>query len=259
MAQILGITLVRNEDRFLESALEATRGFCDRYLLFDHQSTDQSRRILDQFATSGPAAKVETITHPSISHDALRPLAGDPLWVFGIDGDEVYDRERLLELRPRLLAGEFNDSWMIVGNCLHADRLTEDQASGFLAPPSRSVTKLYNFAAIDAWPGKSMERLHGGTPVFRPGYDAQKKHNLADSWDASIFRCLHLCFLARSRFDSKKSGPRKNIDELYNRVLPAPLARLLARFLPGKSWKDDRYRRGSRVAVSIKPFFSNVP
>lgn len=257
--RILGVVLVRNEDRFLEQALKNASAFCDQFLLFDHRSEDGSAGILREFAARHGDARWTTIRHPSESHKALSSYAGQDLWVFGVDGDEIYDPAGLVSLRERICAGEFQHEWMLMGHCLHTEELdfARSLARGFLAPPSRSITKLYNFRALESWGGKSQERLHGGTPVFRPGYHADRKRLLFGecSWDESPLRCLHVCFCNRST--ASDAATRKNIDEIYNRRLPAWMQRVMSR-LPvlGRSvWKKERYRRGPRVELSTAPFF----
>ena len=254
---IVGITLVRNEDRFLPRALQNAASFCDRFLLFDHMSNDHSPRILSDFAARHPAATYRSISHPRESHTALEPLAGQLVWVFGVDGDEIYDPAALATLRFRLKAGEFCDEWMLMGHCLHVDRLEGGSASGFPAPPSRSITKLYNFAAIDSWKGVPAERLHGGNPVFRRGFSPDKKRLLHEeiSWENSPLRCLHMCFLTRSSTDAN-AAPRLNIDEKLNG--PSSWMRALRKLMglpPQKSWKNERYRRGPYTTVDTIGFF----
>jgi hypothetical protein len=256
---IVGITLARNEDRFLPRALKNASGFCDSFFLFDHQSTDRSPQILSDFAAEHPAAEYHCIDHPRDSHRVLEPLAGQSVWVFGVDGDEIYDPLALEVLRHRLKAGEFSDSWMLMGHCLHVDRLEESSATGFSAPPSRSITKLYNFAAIDSWQGVPAERLHGGFPAFRNGFSPDKKRllHVEIPWEDSPLRCLHMCFLPRSSNDTANDTPRLNIDEKFNG--PPAFIRLLRRIrlLPvGPNWKNERYRRGPRTTVDTAPFMA---
>ncbi|GAB4179970.1 MAG: hypothetical protein Fur0032_20760 [Terrimicrobiaceae bacterium] len=256
---ILGVVLVRDEDIFLARALRAAAAFCDQFLLFDHGSKDASPGILRDFASQHPSAVLHSIRHPSESHQALLPFCGTRTWVFGVDGDEVYDAAGLAVLKPRLLSGEFDNNWMIMGHCLHVEKLTSTEAVGYEAPPSRPITKLYNFAAISAWPGRSMERLHGGSPAFRPGYHAGLKRMLLEEipWKDSPLRCLHLCFCPRSSARPAESGGRANIDEIYNGRLPSCLLRLIRRLLPSTSaWKRERYRRGPLVTRETGPFFS---
>lgn len=258
MNEILGVCLARNEDRFLRCALDAVAGFCDRFLLFDHGSRDRTPAIFRDFAAHHPSAEIREIAHPSESHKALRAECGKPLWVFGVDGDEVYDRERLMQLRPLVVSGEFDCHWMLVGSCLHVDALGDGRAAGFPAPPSRSITKLYHFGAISSWEGASKERLHGGCPVFRPGYRADQKHRLGVGWEDSLLRCLHLCFCRRSSLDPPTPPVRRNIDELYHHRLPFWLIRWLRVFSRSSRWKVERYRRGDKMTVSTQPFFDHV-
>lgn len=256
--EIIGVVLVRNEDLFLSQALANTAAFCDRFLLFDHGSSDETSNILSRFADAHADVESRRIRHPSESHDALRPLAGKEAWVFGVDGDEVYDPARLAEFKQRLLSGEFDNDWMLMGHCLHVDRIDGGLARGFPTPPSRSITKLYNFAAIDAWPGPSTERLHGGNPLFRKGFDATRKRLIFEEtgWEDSPLRCLHFCFCRRSSREAELVAARPNIDETYNS--PSLWTRLRQR-LPVKSassrWKHERYRRGTAISVDSTPFF----
>ena len=61
---------------------------------------------------------------------------------------------------------------MILGNVLNCITFNPaiGQAGGYLAPPCRSMTKLYNFNAIESWAGPCPERLHGGDGI-RVGYE----------------------------------------------------------------------------------------
>lgn len=257
--RIVAVVLVRNEDRFLAQALENISDFCDEFLLFDHGSTDQTPAIFKRFATAGKPVKIQNISHPSLSHEELKPFANSPSWVFGVDGDEIYDPAGLARLRPRILGGEFDSHWMVMGHSLHVTNFAKGKASGYMAPPSRSITKLYNFSAISAWPGRSMERLHGGSPVFHQGFDANKKRLLFEesSWNDSHFRCLHMCFCPRSSLEKSDGSPRKNIDEIYNRG--GFFQRMLSQFLKRKSdWKQERYRRGKLTEVDSAPFFHEL-
>ncbi len=122
-------------------------------------------------------------------------------------------------------------------------------ASGYGAPPSRSVTKLYNFSAITAWDGDTVERLHGGTIRFADGWHDEMKRNLQDEldWESSALRCLHLCFLRRSSRDAAAVDARENIMETHRGGLANGLRRVAARLTGRKTlstWKRDYYRRG---------------
>lgn len=259
--KIIGIFLVRNEERFVEQAVRNVLDFCDQLLLVDHDSSDRTVSILEQLQHSYPEKIfLHQIQHPSESQDLLQRFIGTSTWIFAVDGDELYDPERLVAFRQRILAGEFDREWMVVGNVLHTDELDETvrYAWGYLAPPSRSITKLYNFSAIDAWSGKTLERLHGGQPRFRSGFHAQKKRSLQYeySWEESSLRCLHLCFLKRSSVETVTQ--RRNIMEIYSQSFLS-WVRKKFRFLFSQPlpWKQQYYARGKRVQVDITPFFKS--
>lgn len=258
--RIVGVVLVHNEDVFVERAVRNAAPFCDHILLMDHGSTDATVPILKRLAKELPSAEFHRLSHPRESHELISGLAGQDTWIFAVDGDEIYDTAGLLRLRERITSGEFARTWMILGNVLNVTTLGADfrSASGHLAPPCRSMTKLYNFAAIDSWGGDAPERLHGGEVVFRPGFDNAARRMLHDEvpWEESDFRCLHMCFLSRSSRESGDAATRENIMEKYGNSWQRVI-RFLRRLvgLPVTNWKDSRYRRGPEVTVSTTAFF----
>ena len=264
MKKILGIVLVRNEDRFVRQAVRNVWEFCDRILLVDHRSEDATAGILREFAAE-PSGKASfhAIAHPRESHALLKPFVGTDTWVFGVDGDEIYDPRGLQAFRPRLLAGEFDSHWMILGNVLHCDRfgVWNSTASGFPSPPSRSITKLYNFAAIDSWDGDTPERLHGGHLAFRSGFHERDKRQLQleYSWEESPLRCLHACFVPRSSLD-EPGATRENLIEMFNGGWTNRIKRLALRLagvqVMSSTWKREHYARGELLTVQAKPFFA---
>lgn len=255
--QIVGIVLVRNEDLYVHQAVANIEAFCDRIILCDHQSEDRTPIILQSMAARIPNAEFHALRHPRESHELLKPLMGTPTWVFGVDGDEVYDPAGLIEMRARVLGGEFEKIWRMKGNALHCTKIdpARRHASGHASPPSRSITKFYNFNAISAWEGDTVERLHGGTITFKSGWHDEMKRNLQDEtpWESSPFRCLHLCFLRRSSRDTQDPAVRENIMETHRGGLLNRLKRLVG----GKTlstWKQDHYGRGPLVETSTEPF-----
>lgn len=261
-AKIVGIVLVRNEDLFVGQAVKNIAAFCDSLIFCDHGSTDATAGILDDLARSLPNATLHRLGRPSESHDLIKPFAGTRTWVFGVDGDELYDPRCLAAFRPRLLAGEFDGIWRMKGNVLHCTALAADRstATGHLAPPSRSITKLYNFGAIAAWEGDTVERLHGGTIRFQPGFDDTMKRNFQElqGWNETPLRCLHTCFLPRSSRDGTGMAARENIMEISRGGLAGSLQRFANRVLgrgADSRWKKDFYRCGPAETVDARPFF----
>ncbi len=263
---ITGIVLCRNEDLHLAWSVRSIVGFCDRIILADHGSTDGTWAVAKTLAQEIPALEIHRIGHPRESHWLIRGLAGSNTWVFGVDGDEIYDPAGLARFRSRVAAGEFSDCWMVLGNslnCMSFDSAS-GRATGYLAPPCRSVTKLYNFAAIDSWDGEDIkERLHGGNVRFRDGYHAGARLNLHEQvgWDEADLRCLHLCFLRRSSLEKPHAGPRENIMERYPTGVRGLLKRWLGMLLPQprvSNWKRSRYMRGALVEKNIRSFLSSL-
>jgi glycosyltransferase involved in cell wall biosynthesis len=259
--RIVGIALVRNEDIFVATALWNVARFCDEIYVADHGSTDKTPAILRALAGELPKIHWSSIKHPAESHALIKHLAGSPTWVFGVDGDEIYEPDRLARLRTRILTGEFDKSWMLLGNVLHVTKLTDDRhtATGHLAPPCRSMTKLYNFNAIDSWDGYTPERLHGGNVRFRAGFARGDRRTLYEEvgWLEADFRCLHLCFLRRSSCDTQ-STDRRNIIETFGPTRLHTLWYTVARKLGlrrAAQWKRSRYMRGPERTFPIETFF----
>jgi len=258
---------VRNEDVFLEQAVRNVAGFCDRIHAVDHVSTDRTWDVLQELEREFDHLDVRRARHAGESHRLVESYAGTATWVFGVDGDELYDPARLVEFRDELLGGAFGDVFKIASNVLNCVSLEREAgtASGYLSPPSRSITKLYNFAAIESWRGDGAERLHGGTIVFRDGYTESAVDNIGErlSWDETPLRCLHTCFLRRSSSDPEPtSAPagRPILEEtgMQDRGLRGRLKRLVRRQpAPAtSSWKVEKYMRGDLVTVEASPFFS---
>ncbi len=265
--KIVGILLLRNEDIYIERIVANIESFCDEILIADNASIDRTPEIVRTLQSKFPKIQYKLIKNPSESHQLIEGLAGQPVWIFAVDGDELYDRSGLSLLRRKILLGEYKEQWMILGNVLHCIELNLEKqyALGYLAPPCRSMTKLYNFEKIVSWEGPCPERLHGGNITFRPGYSNENRLMLYDEleWENSFFRCLHLCFLPRSSKDKGKFGKhfvRENISDKNSRSL---FSRILIAFsvlgiTKGSKYKRKKYMRGPIVEKEIKSFLSDV-
>jgi hypothetical protein len=265
--EIVGIVLVRNEDVFVEQAIRNVAGFCDRIHAVDHVSTDKTWKILQRLERDYPQLDARRSHHAGESHALLEPYAGTETWVFGVDGDELYDPTRLTAFRNELLGGAHDSAFKVASNVLNCVDLdqTRGTATGYLSPPSRSITKLYNFAAIDEWRGDGAERLHGGSIAFREGYDERSVDNIGERlrWDKTPLRCLHACFLQRSTAEPAPSGdsyarPILEETQLQDRSLVGALKRRVRRrgIPEASAWKREKYMRGDLVTVDTSPFFS---
>lgn len=260
--RITGILLVKDEDLYVETAVRNALEFCDEFIAVDNGSQDCTPEILQKISgESSSRFTYHRAEHPRLSHDLIAPLAGTDTWIFGVDGDEIYDPSGLRRLRTRIESGEFDRDWVVFGSVLNARRIEPSArwAEGHLAPPCRSMTKLYNFKAIEAWDGPCHERLHGGRPRFRLGFHEGLRRNLheAVSWDDADFRCLHLCFLRRSSKEPQNALPRMNIMDRYAKSWSQQMGDWWRglRGLAPVDWKEQRYGRGPIVTKPISSFF----
>jgi len=267
--RIVGSVLVRNEDVFVANAIRNVSDFCDVIHVVDHMSEDRTWEIVRSLAAEYDNLDVRRSRTSAVAHKLLEQYAGTPTWVLGVDGDELYDPTGLTQLRTQLQEGAHADVFRVKAHVLNCDGLDVEsrQAVGWLAPPSRPVTKLFNFAAVESWT-RSPDPLQTGDAVFRPGFHWESRRDLATEtdWRSDPLRCLHTCFLRRSSLDLE-SGPivRLNLDEsrLYDR---GPIGRVKRRLrargssASGRStdaaanWKQEWYARGPKVAVDASPF-----
>ena len=268
--QVIGISLVRNEDRFVKLALLNVAGFCDRLFVADHLSTDRTPELLRDLSRELEHLEVHRVRHSAESHSLVEGFAGTDTWVLSVDGDELYDPDGLVRFRRELESGAYSDVVRVRPAGIHCDELDDARglASGYLSPPSRPLVGLLNFAAIESWTGVPHERLHGGEVVFRPGYDWESWRHMGmeHGWDASPLRDLHVCFLRRSSHDPGilPSTGRPNLAETraFRGGLLGPVERLARRVLGRdggaprevSDWKAEKYRRGERVTVDVAPF-----
>ncbi len=266
--QIVGIMLIKNEDVFVERAVLNVLEFCDTFIITDHQSTDHTYDICRRLAEGNPKIDLRRIQSLHESSAAIAPYYGANTWIFAVDGDEIFDPVGLKEMRTRLLRGEFSKDWNIFANTLNCIKLDLEskRAWGYLAPPSRAGTRLFNFSIIDDWPGATGERLHGGGTVFKNGYHAGLRRYLHEEmdWEHSYFRYVHASFLTRSSLDKiQLVKTRLNPDELLRvtsetnwlRKLSAVIKVRLDQLLR-RDWKNQKYRRGPLVEKDVSAFFS---
>ena len=267
---ITAIVLVKNEDLFIERVLTNLLGFCDQIIVADNVSSDGTVEIVKQLCRQHGKIQYHRIEKISSSHDLIKGYAGKKVWVFGVDGDEIYDPKGLVQFRRELLACHYDNWWMIFGNVLHCTDLDSENknANGYLSPPCRSMTKLYNFGLIDSWQSSSGERLHGGEIVFKKGYGKELRCQLYEdvAWEDSLFRCLHMCFLQRSSQQRSWKGkfvPRPNpadiLSRTYAQKIWAGIRKACGVPVPGKTeWKMEKFTRGSVRSFDVSTFFEDI-
>ena len=194
--KIIGVMMVKNEDRWIGRALMAIRDFCDRIVLIDTGSTD------DTIAQATRLVRIdELIVEPDLSrtHRFVEQYVGTDTWVFGVDGDEIYDREGLQVVKQSMEYGCFDNTFQVVGRYLHVTELGGGYARGYMGPPSHTPTKLYNFAHLKEWPSDGKHSLfQSKSRVLKRGAWAKNASRHEVSWDLCHLRCLHMRFQRRS-------------------------------------------------------------
>jgi glycosyltransferase involved in cell wall biosynthesis len=264
---IVGIMMVKNEDLYVQRALENIIEFCDEILVLDHMSKDGTWEIAQNMATKYAKVRPSRISHTSESQHPLEKYCGTPTWIFAVDGDEIYDPDGLLRFRRTLESGQLDGVWSIHGNVLNCVALdmSRNYATGYLAPPARSMTKLNNFSHVRSWTGCS-QRLHDGKLIFQDGFKEEQAHYLLHKtigWDEANFRCLHMALMRRSSLQGflvPHYCPTETIkNQLASRRLVTKLALRLQTLwttMRRTSGKDQAYRRGPLVEKEISAFFS---
>jgi len=271
--RIVAIVLVRNEDLFVERAIQNVAPVCDRIHAVDHVSTDATWEILRRLAVELDHLDVRRARHSRVSHEVLEPYMGTDTWALRVDGDELYDPDGLERMRGLLESGAFDHAFRVQANVLHCVSLDRGRrvASGYLSPPSRPITSLFNLGAVDSWTGP-VERLEGGQPMYRPGYDLQTVIAVPDrySWDESPLRYLHVCFLPRSGHERPGDSVRRNLTETgyHRRGVAGDALRLVRRprlnpqireiHERNSDWKRAKYRRGPLVEKDVSAFFPSA-
>ena len=263
--KIIGILLVKDEDIFIENVVLNILEFCDEIFIAENYSRDRTFEILSELAKKHAKINLYRVSHPKESHEFIEEFTGTNTWIFGVDGDEIYDPSGLRKMKMLLHAGTFSEYWCIYGNVLNCVSIDLEKgfAKGYLAPPSRSMTKLYNFSMVESWTD-CPERLHSGILRFKAGDGDPSRHRLCDTmaWEQSYFRCLHTVFMQRSSLERKRGfSTRLNPSEIQ-KIHPAYAKKsyaksFLRRLHPhfGIDWKHKKYRLGHMAQKNITLFF----
>jgi hypothetical protein len=93
--KIVGIMLVKNDEYFAASALHSVVDFCDNIVILENMANDNTYERLKIASSNYPNVSLERISDFRKSHQPLEKYAGTDTWVFGVDGDEIYDAIKL--------------------------------------------------------------------------------------------------------------------------------------------------------------------
>lgn len=262
--KIIAICLIKNEDLYIERVLKNIINFCDEIIVLDNMSSDNTFEVVRKLAQKYKKIKLFKIKDAFKSHKFIEKYADTNTWIFGVDGDEVYDPIALVRLREEILAGKYQAKWQIWGNSLNCKEidLKSKIAKGYLSPPSRLITKLYNFSILKSWNENYSQRLHGTNLIFRKGFNQSLEYRIYDNydWDNSYFRVLHLCFVNRTSLAKEYRNVIRLSPEEASRIFPLIrnfICNLLnERITLASSYKLRKYRQGELVTKDIQSFFS---
>lgn len=251
-SEIIGICLIKNEDLFIRNVINNIYDFCDRIMVLDNKSKDRTREIINNLKNNDKLNKIRihNVEKPWSTNKYIEKYVGRKAWIFGVDGDELYDKDRLKLFKKELMSGKYNKWWRICGSQLNVCNLNLDvkKAKGFLSPPSRWVGKLYNFRyAIGPLP--QSERLHGEIK-FNKKLIAKKKFS---DFDNDNLRFLHLCFINRSSSNEKISSEQSiNNIKYYVSINPEGTRAGIDKCT---NYKILQYGAGQIVEKNIDSFF----
>ena len=143
-------------------------------------------------------------------------MVGEDCWVFGVDGDEIYDPVGLATMRKDILDGKYSDVFDIKGSFLHCNHIDEETktVSGWL--DAKYGDKLYNFSHLQYW---NMSIALHGARLHKNGdthMDANGRIFLSEekggeyAWEDCPLRSVHTCFLRRSSADPEDMTSRQH-------------------------------------------------
>ncbi len=251
--EIIGICLVKNEDIYIERVLKNISGFCDKIRVIDNGSTDDTIEIVKKCIKRFSNITLEHTKRINRTHKIVEGYAGEDKWIFGVDGDEIYDPKGLSVLRSEILNGDYQNFWMLRGYFYHLVQLDAktNQAVGYLAPPSKDPNKLYNFSLLERWRADNVQPIfHCQTHRFKdPQYYSQhypknKKLHRKYGWEDCPLRCIHTRMLQRSS--------KEEYDTFINTRLN------LSNVISNKKHNfRKKYRLGGKKSKDVSDFFGD--
>ncbi len=256
--KIIGVTLIKNEDIYIEGVINNVLDFCDEIIVLDNNSTDNTFDIISNMAKRHSKIKIHRIDDPLATHVYVEPYVNTDSWVFAVDGDELYDPIGLIEMRKNILAGKYSDVFRLKANFINVTNIDKEnqKAYGY----NGIATKGHNVSLLDYWHEDKEERLHGKNMRFKEGIQDTIKSKFLpyEHWENSKFRCLHLCFMKRSSKDTKfvsRFIPAENKRKYYYPVINFFKNLLMGRFELLSSYKNKTYRNGKIIYVDSTNFF----
>jgi len=260
---IVGICLIKNEDIFISQVIKNILDFCDKILILDNFSTDNTMDIITDLAKKYNHIIVDRIKDVRYAISYVQEYIGKNIWLFSVDGDEIYDPNGLKILRSKMLSGRYNKYWQLRGYFFHVCWLNEKKtkAHGWFAPPSKEVTKLKNMALLKDWKPDGVTALFHPKPIFAmEDILLTKLFYKKKSWDKCILRCFHTRFLKRSSIEKDKIDAVKGNPRYYGiRLNPSDkfagkLIKNIEKIGYIKGYRQ-KYRVGGKHSLDARVFF----
>ncbi len=245
VTRIVGFVLVQNEESFVTWAISNVLEFCDEIIVMENNSTDATWERIEALAARHPKIRAHRVANAGRTNEYAVPFVGQDVWLFGVDGDEIYDPLGLARFRKRVLEGEFRTAREIRGHTVHARTIDLDaqSATGFVTPAAKAATKFYYAGAIDSWHANT-QRLHG-RPVYKEGWEAAERVHLAatQSWEEADLRMLHLCFFPRSTINPDVAVRQNITDRSFRNIWRRPVFSMLEALGLGRGRVGEYVRR----------------
>ena len=223
--KIIALMMTYNEEFHIEQSIKNIWDFCDEIIAIDTFSQDNTRDILRQFECN----KFRVIECPiENTHDIVDQYSGSDVWLFGCNGDELYDKHGLMKLRHKFVADKYNEFFRVYGVYLHVIEHDPETnlCKGYFGPPSHNPFKLYNMTHVKSWPSDGKHSLFLSQDItFKPEWERvdilpnrspNSDHwQAARGWGGSLLRVLHMHFVRRTPADEESMvGCRLNMEDV---------------------------------------------
>lgn len=195
--------MVKDENIFIQKSIQCISDFVDELLVIDNGSIDDTAQIAQQCGAC-------VFNEPDLTktHNFITPYIGHKdTWVFGVDGDELFDPGGLKKLRVDIDSGMYDGAYQVQGHYLHAEEIKNGTVTGNMGPPCHTPTKLYNMGNVISWDTDGHHILFLSRPFTHRGAKARACPD--DSWESSPLRCVHTRFLKRSTKEDEKTIGRR--------------------------------------------------
>lgn len=171
MPKIWGVTLVKNEDRYLWFAVSSVINYLDKVLIWDTGSTDQTVKVIKELQKKYPN-KIEFREYGEVDEERFTKARQEMLdltksdWFLVLDGDEVWWEASIKKIWEVIgKSGDkynliFNPTINLIGDIYHF----QEEAAGQYEILDKKGH--YNVRAIN----RKIEGLHVKRPYGEEGY-----------------------------------------------------------------------------------------